>query len=229
MIYVTGDTYGDFNRIEEFCKRFETQPDDIMIILGDSGINYYGGSKSRRLKTYLSALPIAFFCIHGNHENRPQNIPTYKEQDWHGGIVFAEEEYPNLFFAKDGEVYNFDGRKCIAIGGAYSVDKYWRLSRGAAWWEDEQPSDEIKLQIENKLATLNYKIDVVLSHTCPYKYVPREVFLSCVDQSTVDNSTELWLDILEDKLDYKKWYCGHYHTNKSIDKVRFLFEEIENF
>jgi len=100
MIYITGDTHGDFNRIDAFCRRFKTQPDDIMIILGDSGINYYSGSRSRRLKTYLSTLPITFFCIHGNHENRPQNIPTYKEQDWHGGIVFAEGEYPNLFLQK---------------------------------------------------------------------------------------------------------------------------------
>ena len=49
------------------------------------------------------------------------------------------------------------------------------------------------------------------------------MFLSCIDQSTVDDSTEKWLDSIEDKLDYKAWFCGHWHTDKHIDKIHFLF------
>ena len=30
----------------------------------------------------------------------------------------------------------------------------------------------------------------------------------------------------EEKDKNKKWFCGHYHTNKSIDKLRILFEDI---
>ena len=43
VIYVTGDTHGDFDRIAHFCARMKTKPSDIMIILGDAGINFYGG------------------------------------------------------------------------------------------------------------------------------------------------------------------------------------------
>lgn len=42
MVYLTGDTHGDFCRIADFCKRFETSVDDVMIILGDAGINFSG-------------------------------------------------------------------------------------------------------------------------------------------------------------------------------------------
>ena len=28
-------------------------------------------------------------------------------------------------------------------------------------------------------------------------------------------------------LDYKKWYCGHYHTRKQIDKMQFMFEDFD--
>ena len=45
--------------------------------------------------------------------------------------------------------------------------------------------------------------------------------------SKVDQSTEKFLDELEQKLNYKKWYCGHYHIEKSIDKIRFMFNDID--
>ena len=68
---------------------------------------------------------------------------------------------------------------------------------------------------------------MILSHTCPQKYVPTEAFLSCVDQSRVDKSTEEWLDKIEESTAYRKWYCGHYHITKAIDRMQFLFKEIE--
>lgn len=226
MIYITGDTHGDFRRINEFCWKHDTTEEDIMIILGDAGINYYGGIRDERRKVVIDSLPITLFCIHGNHEMRPQTIPSYKEIQWHGGIVYRENAYPKILFAKDGEVYDFDGISAIAIGGAYSVDKEYRIENGWGWWADEQPSDEIKARVEKALADRDNKIDVVLSHTTPLKYEPREMFLSCIDQSKVDKSTEEWLDKLEERVDYKKWFCGHYHTNKSIDKLKILFEDI---
>ena len=69
----------------------------------------------------------------------------------------------------------------------------------------------------------------MLSHTTPLKYEPVEVFLSGVDQRKVDKSTEEWLDGIEDRLDYQKWYCGHYHTEKKIDKLEIMFENVREF
>lgn len=224
MVYLTGDTHGDFRRIADFCKRFETSVDDVMIILGDAGINFSGGLKDQAKKDYIAAIPITLFCIHGNHEQRPYNIPFYQEKEWHGGIVYVEQEYPNILFAKDGEIFELDGYQTIAIGGAYSIDKMMRVAYGYGWWEDEQPSEEIKEYVEQQLAAHDWKVDIVLSHMIPLKYEPIESFMSGVDQSRVDKSTEQWLDRIEDRLDYKKWYCGHYHVEKRIDKMEIMFE-----
>ena len=76
-----------------------------------------------------------------------------------------------------------------------------------------------------RLEERNWQVDVVFSHTCPLKYEPVEVFLPGIDQSTVDKSTEEWLDTIESKLHYERWYCGHYHTEKQVDKLRFMFED----
>lgn len=51
----------------------------------------------------------------------------------------------------------------------------------------------------------------------------REAFLIGVDQSLVDNSTEQWLDTIEKRLEYTLWCCDHWHIEKQIDKMRFLF------
>lgn len=229
MIYITGDTHGNFEHIESFCKRMDTSTDDILIILGDAGINFYGEEYDRRKKIYLNSLPITLFCIHGNHEQRPYTISSYKEKEWHKGIVYYEEEFSSILFAKDGEIFDLDGKKTIVLGGAYSIDKYFRLLRGYPWWSDEQPSMEIKQYAEQRLEEQNWKIDIVLSHTGPLKFEPREMFLEGIDQSRVDKSTEIWLDYIENKLSYKKWYFGHYHTEKKIDKVEIKFNDISLF
>ncbi len=229
MVFITGDTHGDFERIKDFCNKIKTTKEDIMIILGDVGINFSGLVADERKKEYLEALPITLFCIYGNHEQRPSNIKTYVKKEWHGGTVYVEEQYPDIIFAKDGEIYDIYGKKAIVIGGAYSVDKQLRIVHGWGWWPDEQPSTEIKQYVEEQLQKRDWKIDVVLSHTIPRKYEPVETFMPGIDQSRVDKSTENWLDALEEKLEYDKWYCGHYHIEKKVKKVEIMFQNIEEY
>lgn len=273
-VYITGDTHGDLTRIEEFILKFGCTKDDIIAIMGDVGINYYGKENEKSAKKKYNEFGPTLFCIQGNHEERPYNFASYKMKKWNGGIVYYEEEFPNLIFAKDGEVYNLNGQQVLVLGGAYSVDKWYRIIRTyinfrfilseqlteteyenallfirgqkadtngkirkslervyasfpqgiCSWFKDEQPSDEIKDFVAKQLDKIK-SVDAVFSHTCPTKYTPTEMFLSSIDQDSVDHSTENWLDEIENKLDYKKWYCGHWHTNKKIDKMIFLFED----
>jgi len=228
MHYYTGDTHGQPSKILDFAKRFQLTPDDVIVVLGDAGFNYYGNDRGdRHRKRRLNDTGVTIFCLHGNHERRPESLPYYHEIEWHDGIVFIEDDFPNLLFSKDGEVFDFDGRQAVAIGGAYSVDKYYRLRRGIDWFEDEQPSEETKERVESKLTEIGWKIDIVLTHTCPAKYIPTEAFLPGIDQSTVDRSTENWLDDIEDRLTYDHWLCGHWHIDKKTEKLHFLMYSFE--
>lgn len=225
MIYVTGDKHRGFVSVESFCNYKDTTKEDILVILGDVGINYVGGELDRELKAKLEQLPITLLCVHGNHECRPSNIETYKEVPFKGGVVYQEAEFPSLLFAKDGEVYDFGGKKAIILGGAYSVDKPRRLACGMKWWADEQPSDEIKAKVSQVLSDIDFTVDYVFSHTCPERVIPKEKFLPHIDQSTVDRSTEQWLGGIEDGLKYERWYCGHWHTDKVVEKIMFMFND----
>lgn len=223
MIYITGDTHREFYKLYDI----EKNKDNMLIILGDVGINYYLDERDKKLKEQLNSYNIKLFCVQGNHEERPKNISTYKEIDMFGGKVFIEEVYPNLIFAKNGELYDIDNKKVLVIGGAYSVDKNYRIIYRYPWFKDEQLSKEEMDNILNKYK--GHHIDIVLSHTCPLKYEPTEVFMKGIDQSNVDKSMEKFLDKLEESIDYDKWYCGHYHIEKQIDKLEFMFERIKVF
>lgn len=225
MIIYTGDTHGKINKLQNISYRLNLTENDTIVILGDAGYNYYGNNNGDgKTKKQIAKLKPVIFCIHGNHENRPSNIPTYTTKIWNGGLVYFESDYPNLLFAIDGEIYDLDGKRTIVIGGAYSVDKYYRISRGLRWFPDEQPSPEIKKKVEAVLSKENWQVDQVLSHTCPAKYTPTETFLPMIDQNLVDKSTEEWLDYIEDKLNYSTWKCGHWHIDKKIDKLTFLMD-----
>lgn len=225
--YITGDTHGDFSRIEKFCEENETTIDDVLIILGDAGINYYLNNSDKKLKAQLSGLDITLFCVHGNHEERPWLAADYEEVVWNEGIVYVEEQYPNILFAKDGEIYNFHGRTVMPIGGAYSVDKYYRLRNGLRWFESEQPDEDIKEYVEKQLNKANWSVDVVLSHTVPIEAEPVWAFIPGLDQSMVDKSTEKWLQYIYDNLEFSEWYAGHYHVESEECGIRIMFEDYD--
>ena len=162
MIYFTGDIHGAVDGIADFINKIHPTMEDVIVLLGDVGANYYTGRRDNLLKAFLNDAGTVFLCIHGNHERRPTTIPGYVETEWHGGKAWVQPEYPNLIFARDGEIYTLNGLRYLVIGGAYSVDKYYRLSRGWGWWPDEQPSPEIKTFVEQQIKSKPF--DRVLSH-----------------------------------------------------------------
>lgn len=139
----------------------------------------------------------------------------------------VEEQYPNILFAKDGEIYNFNGKKVMPIGGAYSVDKYYRIRNGLPWFESEQPDEVIKEYVEQQLDKAKWNVDIVLSHTVPIEAEPVWAFIPGLDQSAVDKTTEKWLQKIYDRLDFTEWYAGHYHVESEECGIRIMYEDYD--
>ena len=98
---------------------------------------------------------------------------------------------------------------------------------GIHWWANEQPNETSKQKCFKELEERNWNIDIILTHTAPLKYEPTEMFLNGVNQDLVDKTTEQFLDLIEEKANYKKWYAGHYHTNKKVNNyLNFTFFSI---
>lgn len=241
--YITGDKHRNFEKIKEFCWDMGTRRKDVLIILGDAGFNYYEDNRDDKLKREMSELNITLFCLHGNKEKRPQNISTYGVRTFCGGRVYYEPKYPNIYFAMDGELYTFEGKQYMVVGGAHSVDKMRCLKEDKPFWGDEMPSDAVKAKVERALEAHGNRIYGMLTHTCPIDCLPTEAFISTRQNAVfkrrlrkaklkkqfkpdINRSTEEWLGVLEEKITYSVWFCGHYHVDKQIDKVYMLYQEI---
>lgn len=226
-IYITGDKHGNFDFLPHWCEKQKTSKEDILIILGDAGLNYYLDDRDKKYKEIIKDLPITLLCVRGNHEARPKHIKGMKIEYFFKGFVYREDGYDNILYASDGQTYIINNRTFLIIGGAYSVDKYYRLERGYCWFEDEQLSFNEQEEIFKLIKGIKY--DYVLTHTCPIRWEPRELFLDVIDQSTVDKNTEIWLSEVEKNIKYDKWFFGHYHGEKDIyndGKVMMLYRKI---
>lgn len=158
MVYITGDIHGDPRNLIRFSEAHSLTSEDTIIILGDAGFNFYLHGRDRKAKKLAARIPATLFCIHGNHEARPQSLPElYHEEERFGASVMVEDAFPNILFAVDGEVYDIEGFSTIVIGGAYSIDKLWRRERGLPWFADEQPSAQTKQYVERALAARDWR------------------------------------------------------------------------
>ena len=111
MVYITGDIHGTPTRIYEFSQRHQLTENDVVILLGDVGANYHSDERDERVKETLSNVKAQVLCIHGNHEMRPWEANGYALTDWNGGKVWVQKKYPNLLFAKDGEIFTIEGKR----------------------------------------------------------------------------------------------------------------------
>lgn len=222
---ITGDTHGQFSRF----KSLGNMPNTAVIILGDAGINYHLDERDLSAKRYLSKFPFTFYCVRGNHEARPSDVKGMK-LSWDvnvSGEVWYEEEFPNIRYFQDWGVYRIDGLRTLVIGGAYSVDKHYRLMCGLKWHENEQLTPHEMEGCSRHVKQMS-DFDLVLSHTCPRSFQPTDLFLGCIDQSTVDSTMEFWMDELEREMAWKIWLFAHYHADRiELPRVEQFYMEME--
>lgn len=143
------------------------------------------------------------------------------------GKVYMQDKWPNIRYFKDWGIYTIGRFKVAVIGGAYSVDKWYRLSNNYIWFKNEQLTDEEMLQCTIDLT--NQKVDFVLTHTCPICWEPSDLFLNSINQSSVDKSMELFLEELAQCFDWKVFCFGHFHADR-IERpyVEQFYQDTEN-
>jgi len=159
--------------------------------------------------------------IDGNHECHDE-LDSMPVSMWNGGKVHFIRD--NVIHLMRGQVFNIDGKKIFTFGGADSIDKGHRIE-GKSWWKREMPSNKEYEEGLDNLDKCGWKVDVVISHDCSQSVFEKLMAGLWVKDLTAINQ---YFQVLEERLDYKQWYFGHYHDDRQIDqKHRLMWHSIE--
>ena len=241
-----GDTHGNFLWLLDGKLNNYKPEETAIIILGDAGFDFYLNKTDERKKKEVDARGYYIYWLRGNHEARPQDVNGYEkifDENVHG-VVYCDPRYPHLRAFLDYGLYDIADYTCYVIGGAYSVDKYYRLERAmmteetndpkkSGWWNNELLTKDEMYHATEQLYTfkdMGKHIDFVFSHTCPTRWLPTDMFLDFVDQSTVDHSMEDWMDSWIDDIHIGiAWCFGHFHADRlERPHVEQYFNDIES-
>lgn len=214
-----GSTFPVLYNMNEIIKDSEDKDPShyAIILLGDVGFNYNKPNswQAKKLKKKANNYGFRLYCLRGNHEDRADNnfnIHWNWDEDVRG-VIGIEPEFPNIHYLNDKvDIYHFGKYKCLTIPGAYSVDKYIRLQNDWEWFPEEQLT-EMEMASGMRIIEDN-SFDFILSHTCPASYIPVDLLLNNIDQSTVDNTMEIWMDKVKDACKWDVWCWGHYHQDR---------------
>jgi 3-oxoacid CoA-transferase subunit A len=222
---ITGDCHG-VGGVEARLKDLSLYEGNVvggtaLIILGDAGLNFWLNKTERKHKRELSKYNIPIYCVRGNHEERPEYLGYQLQYDEDvNGEVYVDDDNDMIRYFQDGGEYVIDGLNVLTIGGAYSVDKDYRLQRAAAagtsftgWFPGEQLGEKERADIRTKVNGKYY--DFILTHTCPYSWEPRDLFLGFIEQDKVDKTMEWFLQDIACETRWCIWCFGHYHANRA--------------
>ncbi|HWB35685.1 MAG TPA: metallophosphoesterase [Rugosimonospora sp.] len=126
---------------------------DVILHLGDYGYDFPPGYLEAQEKI-LAETDTPLIFVDGNHEDhpklakwpiRPNGLRQLRNHIWHTPRGFRWE---------------WEGVRFLACGGAYSVDRRWRVP-GVSWWREEEITDD------DVAACGTEPVDVLLAHDCP--------------------------------------------------------------
>ena len=252
MIFVTGDTHGDFCRFStnSFFEQSDMTKNDIVIICGDFGgiWDYRGETKEEKYwLDWLEDKPFTTCFVDGNHENfqRLNDLPI---EHWNGGKIHRVR--PSVIHLMRGQVFEFQDKRFFTFGGARSHDiqdgildendyssksefeqvrkEYTKLCKmfrikDKSWWEQELPTDAEMIEGVNNLSQVDNKVDYVISHCLPSSINA----LISMGEYKPDKLTQYFQDLLDKGVQFNRWFSGHYHDDRNVDdKFTILYEQI---
>ena len=142
-----------------------------------------------------------------------------------------------------GHIFQLCGKKYFVFGGAKShdtdagipdpeasdfkkikkkLDKEWlsyRLNH-ISWWKEEMASEEKMEEGLRNLSRYNNEVDFIISHCCSTS--TQKQF---ADKTFSADSMTDYLELVKQRLTFKKWFFGYYYENKNVGPKEILIYE----
>ncbi len=246
MIYITGDTHGDYRRFADgyFTEQKHLTKQDSVIICGDFGI-WEDSPKEARILDELDKRPFTTLFVTGNHSNYDL-LKTYRVEEFCGGK--AQFIRPSIIHLMRGQIFTIENRRFFTMGGASSHDisggvlsmddplflekmmdllEKWIQFRidHVSWWKEELPSPEEYDEAWRNLEAVDYTVDHIITH-CPPESIRLLLEVRGAKGYPRDSLTE-FLEQVKNRVQYKSWFFGHYHSHATIiDNHYMCYQEI---
>lgn len=233
MIYITGDTHIPIDMAKLDTNYFPVQENlskkDYLIICGDFGGVWDRTKEREEILNELGSKNFTILFVDGNHENFDM-LDKMPVSQWHGGKVHFIRD--TIIHLMRGQIFEIDGLKFFTMGGGNSNDKAFRIPH-RSWWKQELPNDmEKQIGLEN-LALNDNKVDYIITHTAP-----TDIVIQIRDINADELELNEYLLNIKNTVQFKKWFFGHFHTNRILDEKFILLynkfycidtQKIENF
>jgi len=218
MIYITGDTHGNYDEFLERIAPYHITKNDTVIICGDFGFvwnipaQYYFLAK-------LAVQPFTIAFVDGNHEDFDL-LYSYPVVEWKGGKTHKIAD--RIYHLMRGQRFVIEDKSFFTMGGAYSIDKAIR-TEGKSWWKQELPNNEEYRTAQKTLESCGYKTDYVLTHTIPQSVIPRLGLVPDLHDAELTG----YFDWLYGELSFQKWFAGHFHVDTLVkENIQILWKEV---
>ncbi len=220
MIVLTADVHGlvNFKRIKNSSVLKTLTTSDYLIICGDFGAIWDDPITDNGLLTWFDSQVFQTLFIDGNHENFTL-LNGHPFTKWKGGKVHKIGK--KIIHLMRGQIFKIDEKKFFTFGGAFSIKRV-RGNSPVYMWEEEMPSQNEYDEGINNLRSKNFTVDYVLTHTAPKKW------LNEINETENEFERKLneYLDHIEEKTQYRKWYFGHFHKDIKKEKYTVLYKKM---
>ncbi|MDG3016454.1 metallophosphoesterase [Speluncibacter jeojiensis] len=175
---------------------------DVVVHLGDFGYHFMD-SYLDALDAALSAHDMVLGFVEGNHEDFDWLLAQPIADD---GLRYLR---PRVVHLPRGLRWTWGDVECLALGGAYSIDRFLRVP-GTSWWPQEVigPGDV-------ELVVGAGRADVMFCHDCPAGVdVPgmaRDRFGFPEDELAASEANRDRLRFIVDNVQPHRLWHGHFH------------------
>ncbi len=212
MLYFTGDTHGEQERLSKAALR-ELSPGDTLIICGDFGFIWDHSAKEQKFLDKLTKYRFNICFLDGTHENF-ELLETYPVVNFCGGA--AHRIRRNVFHLMRGQIYEIEHKTLFTLGGGEPPESQMQEDEELDAVRAEIPDkNEMLFAVEN-LQKHDYKVNYIATHEPPASI---RDFLALSEMNRREMSAlGAFLDELSKSASFEKWYFGSMHIDKHISR-----------
>jgi predicted phosphodiesterase len=169
-VLLAGDVHGNTSFVTTLLDHARNQDCPRIVALGDWGAWEHtpdGRKFVRDVEKHAAKRGITIWWLDGNHDKSSLTLELHPDRDPEGFHVVGE----HVRHIPRGHRWEWDGVRFAAFGGAYSVDKQWRVDLekrrkgpGTLWFPEEEMTDD---EFGPLLGDDPEPVDVLLAHDKP--------------------------------------------------------------